>query len=282
MRKLLSLLFFAVLMSCQSSDTSTVMEQPDPTKLQKVIWYPDGPAEKHWNFNADGLLAEVTTPDGSVLQTFQYDGNHRLIAVVGQGYSKSFGYDDANFLTSIDETPVVYSYDATGGKYTRPLDVPDGAEPDLFPYQSEVLINLEGLTRKSTHFYGDPAAGTGFQTTEASATFVNGNMTHIYRGDDTEENYEFDEQVNPLKEALLPICRAMIGSIVWICGDYYSDNNVTQQRYAPEDPESLTYFYNYNSLGLPIERVSQFNYLGVPEGGTSVNARYYYQGDVIP
>jgi hypothetical protein len=68
----------------------------------------------------------------------------------------------------------------------------------------------------------------------------------------------------------------------WQHGSYSSLNNIVRLQYALEDPESNTFSYTFNSLGLPVTQVSQAYDFNEPSGNPITATYYYYQGDIVP
>lgn len=286
MKKLFLLLFLPVLFSCGSDDVPVNYTNNDPTLLKKVVFNEGQPYEKQWNFNANGLLKEITQGDGTVIQTFTYDANNNLLATAGH----TFTYDSANIITTVDGYPVAYSYDAAGGKYTFDYDVPVGEDPGDFPYRTEIIVNPDLLLLRKRVFFNDAVSGVFFYEPEKTV-YQNGNLVRALHTDaETEQNYEFDSKINPLKAALLPICRAMAlvdgksiyGNDPWINGSYSSVNNVAHIAFASEDPESTFVTYEYNGINRPTTQTNYPIYNGEPDGPGVVTAQYYYQGDIVP
>jgi YD repeat-containing protein len=295
MKKLFLLLFlpalfcFAsslMLVSCSSDDVPVNYTNNDPTLLKKVIFNDGQPYEKHWNFNADGLLKAITQADGTVIQTFTYDASHNLLSTAGH----TFTYDSSNIITTVDGYPVAYSYDAAGGKYTFDYSVPAGEDPADFPHRTEIIVNQDLLLLRKRVFFTNAAGGEFFYEPEKTF-YQNGNLVRALHTDaETEQNYEFDSKVNPLKAALLPVCRAMAlvegksiyGNDPWINGSYSSVNNVAHIAYALEDPESAFVAYEYNGINRPMTQTHYPVSNGEPDGPGVVTAHYYYQGDIVP
>jgi hypothetical protein len=96
-------------------------------------------------------------------------------------------------------------------------------------------------------------------------------------------SYQHDTNVNPLKSALLPVCRAMalVDFRSFNNGECNSINNVIYNGYGVEDPESEVYEYLYNSNHLPSRVTLNGYYLGEFES-SRLYMLYYYQGDAIP
>ena len=292
------LLFILIAFSCSESDAilktnNTIAgKQPikvinalDPTKLAKIIYFPGTAYESQWFFYSNGLLKKITKQDGTVVQNFIYDANKNLtftshIGSAGNAaISYSFTYDNSNHITSCNGQPV--TYDAIANKYIyqyipiNDYDYPDNREIIL---TSDLLI-----TSEVTNYI---AIDGNYSMGGMSAGYFNNNMSFVIGySDPSGPSYQYDEKVNPLKLAMLPICRAMSitsGSYTsrFATGEYNSVNNVVLNGYGPEDPEKEEYVYEYNSNNIPRSIQQKFYYLNVLES-TRLFALYYYQGDVI-
>jgi len=296
MKKILLLLAF-VAVSCssepipvasdeQNPDTAKNGYNPggtriDPTKLAKVIIGPGASNERQWFFYPNGLLWQIRKPDGTIQQTFQYDASNRLIASIGvSGIPYYFTYDNQNRITSMglqtNTQPV--SFDNATNTYIL------GTDPI---YHTEIVVNPDLLITSEKMYYQDidnpdtPAILEG-----AYLGRVNGNMVYVSSGGDSYSTHTFDDKINPFKQALLPICRALglygFGDLnkKFANPNYNSINNLLSLSYDIGDPESSSYVYEFNTNQLPIKQTEYFYYLGVLEG-TRVNILYYYQGDII-
>jgi hypothetical protein len=295
MKKLLALLFIPLLfcfasslalVSCSSDDVPVNPTNADPTLLQKVIFHEGQPFEKQWHFYNNGLLKEITQADGTVIQSFTYDSNNNLLSTAGH----TFTYDSGNIITTVDGYPVAYSYDAAGGKYTFNYEIPVGEDPYDFPHRTEIIVNTDFLLLSKKVFFTHPTNGEFFHQAEKT-TYQNGNLVRALHTDgEAEQNYEFDSKSNPLKQALLPICRAMAlvdgksiyGNDPWIHGNYSSVNNISHIAFAAEDPESAFVIYDYNGINRPVIQTQYPVYNGEPDGPGVIAMRYYYQGDIVP
>lgn len=284
MKKLRAFLIAPFLFACSSDDVPVNLADTDPTLLQKVIFNPGQPFERHWNFYGNGLLKEIKQADGTVIQSFSYDSNHNLIATAGH----TFTYDGNNIITSVDGYPV--SYDAIGGKYIFDYEIPVGEDPYDFPHRTEITVNPDFLLLSKKVFFTQSTGEEFFYEAEKTL-YENGNLVSAWHTDfDTEQHYEFDNKSNPLKQALLPICRAMAlvdgmsiyGNDPWINGMYSSNNNVSQLEYASEDPESAFFIYEYNGINLPVSQTQFPVYNSEPDGPAFVAVRFYYQGEIVP
>jgi len=262
------------MLSCSTSDS----EAPPATSIPKLVKIVGGITGETWNFNEDGLLSEIKNGSGVVIRSFTYDINNNLISTVGPNGTTTYVYDSNNRLSSVNGSEL--TYDAANNRYF--IDYPPVVQnPDDFINYWEITLTDEGLPINSTNYYGADSATYPYSF--SNYIYTNGNMTRHHRSDDTEQNYLYDSNPNPLKEALLPISKVMWGS--WNgsdnSGNYLSNNNVVALSYAWEDPESSQMVFTYNSLGLPITRTTQSLYNGDLDGAP-YTTYYYYEGDIIP
>jgi hypothetical protein len=277
-----NLIYFFLLtfitISCSDSDDSGVaIPIIDTSKLAKVIFDPKTPSEKHWNFYTNGLLKEITKPDGTILQNFVYDAKNNLLSStnITEPYnSHKFTYDNNNFVASIDGEKV--NYDSTlDAFYTGVLD---------HSYRL-TKINIEKLLIDGKLVRVEIENGISYESQfyQTRVNYSNNNISSYFEYNETCNFLTYDNKKNPLSNATLPICIAFsfVSNSSWINGHYNSVNNLLTQHYCSEDPESNTYNYTYNSHNLPNTRTSNYYFRGVFEN-SKLSAIYYYQGDVIP
>ncbi|HNP32638.1 MAG TPA: hypothetical protein PKN96_05050 [Flavobacterium sp.] len=269
------LVTICALSSCTNDSASTV--EPNPNLLKRIDFYPGTVSERHWLFNAEGLLYQVTKADGTVVQDFTYDSHNRLINAnlndYGLSESHTFTYDSNDFVTTVDGT--VLHYDSSlQAYYTGDLSI----AYRLTKINSEKLL-LDG---RSVVIDNDESGISQTEWNTILVTYSNGNISGFSPGDSC-VSYSYDTNINPLRNATLPICRAFsfVMNSRWVDGKVNSANNPLTENYCIEDPESEVYHYNYNSNNLPTERTTDSYYHGVFES-TMVSAKYYYQGDVLP
>ncbi|HMK06639.1 MAG TPA: hypothetical protein VK476_03855, partial [Flavobacterium sp.] len=106
------------LISSVSKDNASrpgpVINRIDPTKLARVIFYPQTVSERIWFFYPNGLLQKITKHDGALVQTFTYDANSNLIKTVyiSEGwlpsYTNTYTYDSSNKIATINGQTVLY------------------------------------------------------------------------------------------------------------------------------------------------------------------------------
>lgn len=276
MKKFYFLISFVVISISCSSDSSSVTTNAN--LLQRVDFYPGISSERRWLFNSDGLLIQITKPDGTIVQDFTYDSHNRLTNSIifpdtGTPETHTFTYDSSDFVTTVDG--VTINYDSSlDAYYTGILDV----NYRLTRINNEKLL-LEGRTVVVDN------DGTGINETrwnEMSVYYLNHNVMSFSPGDSC-NTLTYDDKPNPLRNATLAICKAFsfVAGSRWIDGQYNSANNVLSHDYCSEDPESSIYHYTYNPNNLPEVQAHDSYYNGVYENTlTSIN--YYYQGDVLP
>jgi len=300
MKKLFCLVLLTFIsISCSNSDEDeTPINTIDPTKLAKVILFPETSREKHWNFNENGLLKEITKPDGTIEVNYVYDKNNNVIEINYLNNNsiteKSlFTYDTNNYLTSNGIS--TYTYDATTNSYINHNSVV-GPDENVYYYDYTYYLNEERLPLSVvTNFYPnneDISYDYFIRTTRQK--FENGNVVSVTPNDSDLMNeyiYEYDNTNNPLKNALLPISRvnfipfdfeySIIPLYPQVSPFLFSKNNVLTSvgHSVYESDEGIIntpakYIYIYNSNNLPISM--QYEYQSSPM------LKYYYQGDVIP
>lgn len=274
----LLLIFICALTSCSNDDHSSPAE-PNPNLLQRVDFYPGSISEKRWYFNSNGLLEHIARPDGMVIQYFVYDSNNRLASSNvfnddGSNTNYTFSYDNNGFLTAMNSQNLQY-------------DVPSSTYyfGDLNTSFIKFKINSDKLLTSSTVGYMDEVEPGQFEETtwySVGISYTNNNILGFYPGEHC-NSLTYDNKTNPLRQATLAICRAFsfVSESRWPFDYCISANNVLTHAYCPEDPESEVYHYTYNANNLPVEQTHDSYYFGTLED-TTVSAKYYYQGEVLP
>ena len=278
MKKIFSFMILAfITISC--SNTEDPATPIDPTKLAKVIFYPNTLSERHWNFYPNGLLKEIIKPDGTILQSFVYDRNNNLLSSTvfnsntSLNVSYNFTYDNNNHIDSYNGK--VVTYNPTENSYTvhNNYTITNPSHYDEIDSWEITLNNELLITSEKINYL--TSEGNWYEYGVAVA-YENNNMVHNTNGiDPTEGNYQFDNKINPFKQPLLPICRAMSitnfndQTTKWAVGEYNSVNNVTHDGYDNNGQEEVNYSYQYNTNNLPINQNSGY-------------ILYYYQGNIIP
>jgi|SRR6218665_676982 len=269
------LIAICTLSSCNDSDSDPANDT-NSNLLQRVDFHPGEASERRWHFNADGLVYQITKADGTVVQSFTYDNQNRLISTtINSTISEThtFTYDHNDFVTSVDGNPVHFN-PSQNAYYTGNLNT----IYRLTKINTEKLV-FEG---KTVNIENDVSGITQTEWLEIHVGYTNNNITG-FSPDERCHSYTYDTKINPLRKATLAICRAFsfIGGSSWVNGHYNSANNPITERYCSEDPESGLMHYTYNTDNLPISQTYDHYYLGVYENSrTSIN--YYYQGDVLP
>lgn len=267
--------FILICISC-STDSSSIAVNPN--LLQRVDYYPGTVSEKRWIFNGDGLLKEITKADGTVVQSFTYNSHNLLTSstVFNSGLTENhtFTYDNNDFVNTVDGQTL--NYDTTIGAYYL---------GDLNQAYQTFKINSDKLIANYESIYIDsddngnpiPTLSSGYQV-----VYLNNNVISSYPYDSCSA-ITHDGNTNPLRNATLSICRAFsfVPYFYWANSQYNSANNVLSSRYCTEDPESDVYHYTYNANNLPQQQTNDSYYFSTLET-TSVSAKYYYQGDVLP
>ena len=276
MKKFYLLLISICLLTSCSSDSSS--NDLNPNLLKRIDFYPETVYVRHWNFNDNGLLNEITKADGTVVQNFIYDTDNRLISATlfndnGINETHDFTYNSNDFITSVDGVTV--NYDAALDAYYTGV---------LNDHYRLTKINSQKLLVEGRKVVMDNDE-TGINETRWNEMIVNYSNNNImsYSPEDRCVIFTYDNNNNPLRNATLAICKAFsfIDGSRWIDGQINSINNPISQNYCPEDPESSIYHYTYNSNNLPMVQIHDSYYHGAFEN-TTTSIKYYYQGDILP
>lgn len=293
MKKLLSFLVFTMLFACSSDSSEEDMPDFDATKLQKVV-FGDGEV---WNFNENGLLTE--TIKGNTRQVFTYSDEGRLVIfevfIDGVLTRDDWFYSIPGAQAPVwwETNPPASTTEAIGNdtKYTFYYQITD---PFVEPMKAEITINPDGEIVRREVFFVELAENPNpdFDRLPVIAFHENGNMVRSAFNDfATEQDYIFDQNPNPLRDAILPAARAFAfieansledAADLTLWNSPTSVNNVTQLSFEAGNPESYSYTYTYNSNNLPVIKTAQAFSSGIPQGSPYEFAHYYYQGDVIP
>lgn len=297
---------FSLVSICLSCNTDNSPSSDDNnenlTLLQKLVLYHGTPNERHWNFNADGLLYEVTNANGNILTSYSYD-NHKNITTINHiylSYTENFQYDNNNILTghSYNDDPINnLIFNSSNNTYYSQNSI-NVWDDYIFNYNYTYYLNEERLLCyvDSELIPSDYESLDDYYIRTTKQTFTNGNITTVDTYDiDTMnifETYTYDNQINPLKQALLPISRVSlfpsqfgpkIPSTPQVSPFLSSNNNVltcksyvSGEEYEGGNPP-LNYIYIFNDLGLPTE----MRILGI-DSPESPMLKYYYQGDILP
>ncbi len=273
------LFFIAVFTLLSCSNDTTDQTTIDTNLLQRIDFFPGLTFERRWVFNTDGLLKEITKSDGTIVQDFIYDNNNRLINSTvfndnGFNQTYTFTYDNNNFVNSVNGETVNYNV-GLDSYYVGNLSQ---------NYRLTKINSDKLLVYGKTSYQDFDENGNPFETiwNEITVNYTNNNLMSYWPNDSC-NFFTYDSQTNPLRNAILPICRAFsfIENSRWVDGLYFSPNNPLSHDYCSEDPESEVYNYTYNTDNLPLIQTRDNYYQGVYEN-TITSAKYYYQGDVIP
>lgn len=273
------LFFIAVFTLLSCSNDTTDQTTIDPNLLQRIDFFPGLTFERRWVFNTDGLLKEITKSDGTIVQDFIYDNNNRLINSTvfndnGFNQTYTFTYDNNNFVNSVNGETVNYNV-GLDSYYVGNLSQ---------NYRLTKINSDKLLVYGKTSYQDFDENGNPFEIiwNEITVNYTNNNLMSYWPNDSC-NFFTYDSQTNPLRNAILPICRAFsfIENSRWVDGLYFSPNNPLSHEYCSEDPESEVYNYTYNTDNLPLIQTRDNYYQGVYEN-TITSAKYYYQGDVIP
>jgi hypothetical protein len=276
MKKFLVLLFaIIVVTSCSNDSSSEIIPTASNGKLQRVDFLPGSPNETRWHFNADGLLISITKADGTLVETFTYDFNNEVIQNIKFTGTTSTTYNityNSGFIAEINGDNYNYSYVDHKYSFTSGFT------------SFECQLGSNDFLKESRSVYDD---GEDVYENRYYCNYdASGNLTHLYfHGPfigDPENKYTYDTHINPIKEGISSIVKAKsIYDPFFFRDGASSENNIATMVYAPEDPESAIYTYEYNADNLPIIQTKNNYYLGVFEN-SYVAVKYYYQGDVIP
>jgi hypothetical protein len=265
----------------------------DPNKLSRVIFYPGTNYEEQFFFYQNGLLRKITKHDGTLIQDFIYDANKNLTLShkisTWATYTLTFTYDSSNYITSVNLKPVTYN--AASNKYILQYEpnLPVDPEcPECYDYvdRTEIDLSTERLAINEFTYYLSSDGNYSHHGIFAAYS-SNNNLGYITNWNDPSgSSYSYDNHINPLKAAMLPLCRAMAvtgGSWTerYMRGEFNSANNVVFNGYESADPETDEFVIEYNSNGRPKNTIHNGYYFGVLEY-TGLYAKYYYQGETIP
>lgn len=293
--------FIVVCISC-SSDSSSVAVNPN--LLKKVIVFDGTTNERHWNFNDDGFLENITTADGMVLMTYEYD-NHNNVTTINNldaQYAYNFHYNNSYILISYNITSVgsnstsTFTFNSSNNTYYNSNSFTDSSGY-TFNYNYTYYLNSERLliNTDSNLFPSDYENADDYYLRSTKQEFENGNIVRVDPSDIDnlmiDNIFTYDNKINPFKQALLPISRTSLSPTHYqplipgtpeLSPFLSSNNNVlTIQSHTVYDevegvqpPMSCT--YTFNSLDLPTE-------MHIQNGSTPLlMVKYYYQGDVFP
>lgn len=182
--------------SCSKDETS--VPTTGSGNLQKVVFYHNGPNERHWIIE-NHLLTKIVLADGTLVEEFLYDNLNRVIK--DKKYTDGIltstdviTYRADNTINSINNLP--YTFDAASHTYT-------------YIYGSDFTINCEVNADQLALNY----SRMGSNPSEYHITYTTGNMTSFAKVIDgaTEEikNFHFEAGLgsNPIYEEVLAVAR---------------------------------------------------------------------------
>jgi hypothetical protein len=273
MKKIFFFLVIACFFSCSNDNSS----QTTPSDiLQKVVFYYNSPNESHWNIN-NGVLSNITLPDGTIIEEFSYDNQNRLISdskYAGGITSETttITYNADNTIQSINGLP--YTYNAATKTYTSTYDSSFSISCQV---NSDFLV--ENFVRNGTN------AG------EYHLAYTNGNMLTFEKinsdSSNTIKNFHFDDTsygLNPLYNAVIAVAR-----VKSLTDPYFFIDGVASKRIAAGFDKGMAdpYYYHYglasSTSNTPNHNDKDFS-IGVDvlnSSNNSINfyafAEYYYQ-----
>ena len=259
-----------LLVSCSNEDTSN----GNTHLLQKVVFYPNLPSEKHWNFNDAGFLESITKPDGTLIEKFVYNNNNQVIQnliYVNGNLSQTLDISyNGNLIANSGVTYISSqnSYQIIDGYNTTTISLTN----DLLLSEMHKLYD-DNIDQYDSHYYVNHN-NNGNMTSYSSDEF--GGYSYV-------NYYEFDNKTNPLKSAIMPVMKVKtLYSPRFFYDGLTSSNNIAALKYHVEDPESSKFTYEYNENNLPVVKTVNLYYQGVYENISYEYTHYYYQGDVLP
>lgn len=274
------LLFFLIFSTFISCSDSNEMETVAPTPLlEKVIFNASStlPNQRHWNFNENGLLQDITAGDGTLLYTFTYDSTNRVIQATllntnGTSTNFNFTYNNDGSVATLNTVPVLYD-NALQAYYFGDLDT----DYRIFK------LNADGLLTYSKIGFVEIENGIPFPytTSEAHATYEIKNLKGESFHNGTFAGFEHDGNINPLRNATLAVFKAMAvtpNNEAWLNSYAVSTNNVNRKNYATEYYIHEEYVYEFNSDNLPVSATLNF-YSHNALDFSVLKTLYYYQGD---
>ena len=189
--------FVVISISCSTESSSVSV---NPNLLQRVDFYPGSIFEKRWLFNSDGLLTDITEADGTLIEKFIYDADNNVVQdtkfeVGSPTENYLITYDTSNRITVINGKH--YNYNPTENRYYYTIGFDDYS----------CSLNSEFLVIESHLVYDDTI---DVYNSDYYCGYTIGNMNSYNNyswNTDIYTHYEFDNKINPLKNALLPIFR---------------------------------------------------------------------------
>ena len=295
---------------------------PDPTIISEYhLLYGNEEAQAKYIFDEYGRFSKYIDID-DVSVSFEYDTNNRIINIIKTDLQDNsteafaLGYDSDNRILSFGDRTFTYypdnhyyiedsSYRSSEWSNTDPNIL--FTEESMLKYSADANGIITSFCRTQV----DSKTFLDTNITEIEGEWCSdGSYTLYYdanvKSRDSGHGYDFryNDDVNPL---YFPDSN-LSGLLVLFEYDELLENKnlyglgykgvenlfvIASQNNLIESgefcsnsngcgPESNNYTYEFNGLNLPSQSTSQYYYVGSPEGTPYVNAKYYYQGDVIP
>ncbi len=277
MKKLLFFLLMACTMVSCSDNEQTTTADAAPL-LQKVIFNANSSNEnqRHWDFNENGKLAQIANGDGTVLYTFDYDGNGRVSHSTRRNANGTlsdfnFTYNPDGSVATLNGTAL--QFDAgLGAFYFGDLNT----SYRMFKLDSNGLLTYN----KSGFVETENGIPYPFTVSQAYVTYAENNLKGQSFHNGTFAGFEHDSHINPLREATIAAFRAYAVTDYneeWLNSFAVSANNVNRKNYPSEYYIHEEYVYQFNAQGFPVSATMNFydhNQLDF----SAVKTLYYYQG----
>jgi len=230
------LLLVAVFSLVSCSHDSGSVPTVGGTKLEKVFFYRNSPSERQWVIE-NNLLTKIVLADGTLVEEFVYDTNHRV--TVDKKYANGIvtstdviAYNSDNTIRSINNLP--YNFDTATQTYT-------------YTYGSDFTITCQVNADQLALSY----TRTGSNAGQYQMTYANGKMTSYVEGSiaapTVVKNFHFDAGfgANPVYAAVLAVAR--IKSLT--DPSFFIDGQASSTLANGFDKgASDPYYYNYGSL----------------------------------
>lgn len=265
MKKYHLLLFLVfTLFSCSNNEESI---SSSSILLQKVVFYRNAPNENHWNFNNNGLLDNISKPDGTLIEKFIYDANNNVIqddkydnGILNMTYN--IIYNSNNIITKINN--VDYNYNASENKYYYT----NGTQ--IFNCQ----LNNDKLVTNYSLIDNNPS-GTVEDTYQM--VYVNDNMTSFQKTTNsvitTLKGFSYGNTIeNPIRSGSLAVLK--LKSLIE--PDFFSNGVSSKLPIETSDfGSSNPITYNYGWLFTPDEKRISMQMIEVFNGSTMINSFVY-------
>jgi hypothetical protein len=198
---LILLLTFS-LFSCNNDEELTTTN--NSALLQKVVFYRNSSKENHWNFNNNGLLDNISQPNGTLIEKFKYDANNNVIEDIK--YTNGVAvvtyniiYNSNNIITKINN--ITYDYDVTTNKY-------------YYSNGNQSFICLLNNDKLATNYTLIENSTSGTNEVNYEMVYVNGNMNSFKKIENTVitnfKEFGYGASTvggNPLLNATLPVLK---------------------------------------------------------------------------